>query len=58
MSISDLVLSGQSEIGKKINDNIDVFEENANFGYLRLFLACFWPGMTPISMSKALIEHI
>ena len=58
MSISDPVLTGQSEIDKKIINNIDHFVENANFGYFRLFLACFWPGKTPLSMSKALIEHI
>ena len=47
-SIFFLVLSGMSEIGKKILDNNDQFEENADFGHLRPFLACFWPVMAPM----------
>ena len=34
-----LVLSGLSEIGKKIPNNNDQFEENADFGHFRPFLA-------------------
>ena len=45
MSIFFLVMSGMSEIGKKILNNNDYFAKNANFGYFRLFLACFWPVM-------------
>ena len=58
MSISDLVLTRLSEIGKKILNNDDLFDENANFGHFRPFLAGFWPDMTPVSVSKALIDYI
>ena len=54
MSIFDLVLTGVSEIREKILNNNDQIKENANFGYFRLFLACFWPVMTPVSVAKAL----
>ena len=39
MSINFLVLSGLSEIGKKILNNNDQFDENADFGHSRPFLA-------------------
>ena len=52
MSIFFLVLSGLSEIVKKIPNNNDQFEENANFGHFRLFLACFWPVSAAVSMLK------
>ena len=39
MSIFFLVLSGMSEIGKKILNNNDQSEENADFGHFRPFLA-------------------
>ena len=39
MSINFLVLSGLSEIGKKILNNNDQFEENADFDHSRPFLA-------------------
>ena len=58
MSKFDLVLTKSSEIGKKILNNNDLFDENANFGYFWSFLACFWPVMTPVSVSKALNENI
>ena len=58
MSIFDLVLTGLSEISKKILNNNDLFDENANFGHLRPFLACSWPVITPVSVSKALNEYI
>ena len=45
MSIFFLALSGMSEIGKKISNNNDKFEKNADFGHFRPFLACFWPVM-------------
>ena len=54
MSIFDLVLTGVSEIREKILNNNDQVKENANFGYFRLILACFWPVMTPISVARAL----
>ena len=47
MSIFNLVLAGLSEINQKIMNNNDLFDENADFGHLRPFLACFWPGITP-----------
>ena len=43
MSIFDLVLTGVSEIREKILNNNDQIKENANFGYFRLFLACYDP---------------
>ena len=39
MSLYILVLSGLSEIGKKILNNNNRFEENADFGHSRPFLA-------------------
>ena len=53
ISISDLVLTGLSEIGKNILYDNDLLDENANFSYLRsfevifcLFLACYDPGIS------------
>ena len=46
MSIFFLVLRGMSETGKKIPKNNDQFEENADFGHFRPFLACYGPGMS------------
>ena len=43
LSIFDLVLTGLSEISRKILNVNDMFDENANFGHFRLFLACFLP---------------
>ena len=43
MSIFFLVLSGMSEICKKIPNNDDQFEKNANYGHFRPFLAIFLP---------------
>ena len=51
MSIFFLALSGMSEIGKKLLNNNDKFEKNADFGHFRPFLACFWPVMTPVSVA-------
>ena len=48
VSILFLVLSGMSEIGKKILNDNNQFEENADFGHFRPFLACFWPVMAPM----------
>ena len=58
MSVLDLVLTGFNEIGKKILNNNDLFDENADLGHFRPFLACFWPVMAPVSVSKALKESI
>ena len=58
MSIFFLVLSGMSEIGKKIPNNNDRFEENANFCHFRPFLACFWPVMAPVYMLKGPNKYI
>ena len=43
LSIFDLVLTGLGEINGKILIVNDIFDENANFGHFRLFLACFCP---------------
>ena len=48
MSIFFLVLCGMSEIGKRILNNNDQFQENANFGHFRPFLASFWPDIAPV----------
>ena len=58
MSIFFLVLSGLSEIGKKIPNNNDQFEEKANFCHFRPFLACFRPVMAPVWMMKGPNEYI
>merc|ERR1711911_176102 len=42
MSIFFLILNGMSEIGKKILNNNNQFEENTDFGHFKLFLASFW----------------
>ena len=43
LSIFDLVLTELREISGKILNVNDIFDENANFGHFRLFLACFLP---------------
>ena len=48
MSVFFLVLRGISETGKKTLNNSSLFEENADFGHFRPFLACFWPVMAPV----------
>ena len=58
MSLFDLVLNGLNEISKKIVNNNDLFNKNANFGNFRLLLVCFWPVMTPVSVAKALNQYI
>ena len=45
-SIFDLVLTGLSEIGKKILNNNVLFDENADLGHFRPFLACYDPGIS------------
>ena len=58
MSIFVLVLTALSEIGEKIVNNNDLSDENINFGHFRPFLACLWPVMALVSVSKALNECI
>ena len=43
LSIFDLVLTELREISGKILNVINIFDENADFGYFRLFLTCFLP---------------
>ena len=57
-SIFDLVLTGLSDIGKKILNSNDLLNENADLGYFRPFWVCFWPVMVPTSVSKACKEYI
>ena len=58
MGIFVLVLTGFNEIGKKILNNNDRSDENADFGHFSPFLACFWPVKAPVSVSKALNGYI
>ena len=58
MYIFFLVLSGMSEIGKKIWNNKYKFEKNANFGHFRPFLACFWPVMASVCVLNGPHEYI
>ena len=58
MSIFFLVLPGMSETGKKIPNNNDQHEENADFGHFRPFLACFWPVMAPIEVLNDPNEYV
>ena len=58
MSIFFLYLRGMSETGKKILNNNDKFEKNADFGHFRPFLACFWPVMAPVWVLKGPNEYI
>ena len=58
-SIYFLVLSCLSEIGKKIPDNNDQFQENADFGHFRPFFAkngSKWPKID--SKSKKMCKLI
>ena len=58
MSIFLLILSRMSKTGKKIPNNNDQFEENADFGHFWLFLACFWPVMAPVKVFKGPNEYV
>ena len=58
MGIFDLVLIGFNDIGKKIWNNNDRSDGNADFGQCSQFLACFWPDMTLVSAFKALNAYI
>ena len=44
-------------VAKILGEN-DFLDENADFRYLSLFLACFLPVMAPVSLSKDLNEFI
>ena len=57
-SIYFLVLSGLSEIGQNISNNNDQFQENADFGHLRPFLASFWPVIAPVCVLNGPNEYI
>ena len=39
---------------RKKSNNSCLFDEIADFGHFNLILACFWPVMAPVLMSKAL----
>ena len=58
MGIFDLVLIGFNDIGKKIWNNNDRSDGNADFGQCSQFLACYWPDMTLVSAFKALNAYI
>ena len=58
MCIFEPVLTGLSEISKKIQSNDSFLDENADFGHFGQFLACFWPVVALISEFKALNEYI
>ena len=58
MSMYFLVLSGLSEIGKNIPNNNDQSLENADFGHLRPFLACFRPVIAPVCVLNGPNEYI
>ena len=58
ISIFDLVLARLSEISEKILYSNDLCDESADFCHFRLFLICFWPGITPASVSNSHIEYI
>ena len=58
ISIFVFVQSGLNEIGKQILNNYVLKEENAYFGLISPLLACFWPVLAPVSVSKAQNEHV
>ena len=45
-SIFNFVLTGFNEIGKKILNNNDFFDKNADFGHFSPLLACYGPGIS------------
>lgn len=51
-SIFDLVLIRESEIDQKISINNNFLDENANFCNFGPFLACCWPVLPLVSVSK------
>ena len=57
MKILVLIMTGLSlNNNKKLNNN-DFLDDVADFGHFSPTLACFWPVMAPVSMSKALNEY-
>ena len=63
MSICFLVLSGLSETGKKIPNDNDQFQENADFGHFRPFFTkngSKWPKIDSISkkMCKLIVFDV
>ena len=48
MSVFFQVLRGMSETGKKLSNDNNQIEENADFGHIRPFLACLWPVMAAV----------
>ena len=46
-----------NKTGKKSLNNNDEFEENADFGHFRPFLACFWPLMALVWVFKGPSEY-
>ena len=59
MSIFFLVISGMSEIGKKNLNNNDQYQENADFGHFRPFLAkngSKWPKIDSKSKKNVQID--
>lgn len=57
MKILVLNMTGLSLNNKKKLNNNDFLDEVADFGPFSPTLACFWPVMAPVSMSKALNEY-
>ena len=55
-SIFNLVLTGFNEIGKKILNNNDLFDENADLGHFRPFLACYDPGTSVQSSQRVYLS--
>ena len=47
------ILIGFLKIGKKILNNWELKDENADFGHLAPSFACFWPVRSLVTMSKA-----
>ena len=58
MNTVDPIVTRLSEVIGKIVIDSNFFDENANYGHLSLFLACFWPVKAPVSVSKALNGYI
>ena len=57
MKLLVLIMTGLSFNNRKNLNNNDFFDEVADFGHFSPTLACFWPVMAPVSMSKALNEY-
>ena len=57
MKILVLIMTGLSLNNKKKLNNNDFLDEVADFGPFSPTLACFWPIVAPVSISKALNEY-